>query len=129
MLKSILLLVLCLIGILETIYLIHKRKKAEHPVCIIGEGCSVVLNSKYNKTLGIHNDLLGLIFYIITIGVIVTSLLTRTPDYFIQICLITGTISSIIFMIIQFGVLRSFCFWCTMSALTIFAMDAIYVFI
>src|SRR3972149_4727865 len=51
------------LGLSETAYLIRKRKASELPVCPIGEDCVVVLNSRYNKFLGVHNEYLGFVFY------------------------------------------------------------------
>ncbi|MBU1019385.1 MAG: vitamin K epoxide reductase family protein [Patescibacteria group bacterium] len=115
------LLILSIFGIFETGYLIYKRKRKEKPMCVIGKGCSVVLNSKYDKTMGIHNDLLGLIYYLIVITVLILNL-----PYLTELSLIIGAVSSLIFMSIQFAILRSFCFWCTTSAVTVFAMNLIY---
>lgn len=44
-----LLFTLSAIGISETVYLIRKRIASERPVCLIGEDCTLVLASKYNK--------------------------------------------------------------------------------
>lgn len=52
------------IGISETSYLIRKRRAGERPVCVIGERCNEVLQSKWSRLLGVPNDLLGLVFYI-----------------------------------------------------------------
>ena len=102
---------LAIIGISETSYLIAKRHKKQEPVCVIGGSCSIVLGSKYNKTLGIHNDILGLLFYIGILG----SFLTY-PPLLIPLVII-GAISSIYFTYLQFFKIKSWCFWCMMSAI------------
>jgi len=59
--------ILALIGIVETIYLIHQRKKQAKLVCLLGKNCHIVLESKYNKILGIHNDIAGLFFIFLSV--------------------------------------------------------------
>ena len=60
-----LLFILAAIGISETAYLIQKQIARERPICVIGENCHEVLESKYNKTLGIPNEVIGLLFYVV----------------------------------------------------------------
>src|SRR3989344_3823590 len=61
----ILIFVLASIGIIEAIYLIRKRLASEKSICPIGGDCAIVLESKYNKIFFVHNDILGLLTYII----------------------------------------------------------------
>ncbi len=105
-------LALAVIGILETLYLIRKRLKKKEPVCVIGGACNIVLGSKYNKTLGIHNDILGLLFYL-TILVLTA---TEFSNNLILITAVIGAISSLYFTYLQFFKIKSWCFWCMMSA-------------
>lgn len=124
-----LLFTLSAIGISETVYLIKKRKAEEVPVCFIGSGCHKVLTSKYNKILGIHNDILGLIFYIFVCtmsGLILIEMfpvgLLKTID---MLVILSGAAMSAYFTFLQAFVIKEWCFWCLMSALTVFTMTAI----
>lgn len=125
-----LLFTLAAIGISETSYLIRTREKQEKPVCIIGEDCHKVLESKYNKFLGIHNDVWGFVFYfgiaflnaIRVIGIGNTQLL----NWLIGFGILVGTIISILFVYIQVVILKKWCFWCMLSAITVFSMFLIY---
>ena len=56
--------ILALIGIGDTAYLIHKASKKEKLSCPLGSDCNTVLNSKWSTTLGVRNDLLGLLYYL-----------------------------------------------------------------
>lgn len=124
------------IGISEASYLVSKRKADEAPVCPIGEGCETVLKSQYNRVLGIHNDILGLAFYI-TAAILAGALVIYEPDYnlhsmllgALSLALLGATIMSSIFFYLQWRVLRAWCFWCLMSALTIVIMDIIVILI
>ena len=118
------------IGISEASYLIRKRIAAERPVCPIGQGCATVLNSKYNRmVLGIPNDLLGIAFYVSLSAV--AALIVIGGDnltLFVNIAkilLLGGTIMSATLTYLQWKVIRAWCFWCVMSAITVGLMDII----
>jgi uncharacterized membrane protein len=127
-----LLFTLAAIGISETIYLVRKRIASEKPVCPIGGGCEVVLRSKYNKLFFIPNDLLGFFAYI-AIAVLSAFLVSGVPPmllWFKLLLLIVGTalFMSLFFTYLQWKVIRAWCFWCLMSAATIFLMSVILFF-
>ena len=118
------------IGVSETSYLIRKRIIDERPVCPIGEGCATVLNSKYNRFFfGIHNDVAGMAFYVgfailigaLVIGTAYDALLLLLAE----IMLAGAALMSLIFIYLQWRVIRAWCFWCLMSAATIGLMAII----
>lgn len=110
---------LATIGICETAYLISKRRRKQEPACIIGDACSIVLGSKYSKTLGIHNDILGLVFYIAILALVLIETQLLMP------LAIIGSLSSLYFTYIQFFKIKSWCFWCLMSALNTWLILAV----
>ena len=124
-----LLFTLSAVGISETVYLIRKRIAAEKPVCFIGEDCSKVLTSKYNKIFFIPNDLLGLISYVTISFVAAFLVIGIEPVFFwtiiLKILLAVASIMSIFLTYLQWKVIRVWCFWCLMSAFTIWLMGAI----
>lgn len=125
-----LLFTLAAIGIAETAYLIEKRGRAQLPVCPIGENCAVVLQSKYNKIIPwIHNDLLGLIFYVVIAFLTAFLVIGIEPfllwEFFAKISIISGAIFSLFLLYLQWKVIRAWCFWCIMSACTLFGMTII----
>lgn len=135
-----LLFTLSAIGISETIYLIRKRKAEEVPVCFIGSGCHDVLESKYNKILGIHNDILGLVFYIFvcTMSALILAgqdgsqiLFGYFPVELLKlidvIVIILGAAMSVYFTFLQGVIIKKWCFWCLMSATTVFTMTVIVI--
>jgi uncharacterized membrane protein len=117
------------IGISETVYLIKKRKAMERPVCPIGEDCTVVLESKYNRIFFIHNDILGLIgyFFISTFSaLIVIGAGPATMFGLILKALIAfASLMSLFFVFLQWKVIKAWCFWCLLSAITIWLMAII----
>ena len=117
---------LAAIGIAETVYLIRKRIVREEPVCILGEDCQKVLESKYNKISGIHNEVLGLAFYVAISFLTAFLVIGIGPvifwDISVKILIALGVMISIILIYLQWRVIKAWCFWCVMSALTVFVM-------
>jgi len=127
-----LLFTLSAIGISETVYLVRQRIASEKPVCPIGEGCEIVLNSRYKKIFLLSNDTWGLIAYII-ISLISAFLVIGVPplpvwSLFFKILVGFASIMSLFFTYLQWKVIRAWCFWCLMSAFTIWLMEIIILF-
>ena len=128
-----LLFILSAIGISETVYLIRKRKNQERPVCFLGEDCQKVLESKHNKILGIHNDILGLLFYI-AISFITVFLLIEMGSQILwiilaKIMILGGLIMSFYLVYLQWRIIKAWCFWCLISTITTFLMAIIILFV
>ncbi len=121
---------LAAIGIAETAYLIRKRRAAQAPVCPIGEDCTVVLTSKYSKIFGfVHNDVVGLVSYI-AIAISAAFLVNGVEpiawwDWILRVLVGAGSAFSAFLLYLQWRVIRAWCFWCVMSALTLFGMLAV----
>lgn len=118
------------VGIAETAYLIRKRKEASKPICPIGGGCEIVLTSKYNRTLGMHNDILGFLFYL-GVAALFSALVidigdVSTWNMIIAGMLVGATAMSLRFFYLQWQVIHAWCFWCLMSMMTILCMDALF---
>lgn len=124
-----LLFTLSAIGISETVYLIKKRKAGERPVCVIGEQCHQVLESKHNKTLGVHNDVLGLALYILISFITAFLVIGIEPMAFwkklASISILAAAVASLYLIYLQWRVIRAWCFWCLISAFTVFLMAGI----
>lgn len=124
-----LLFTLAALGISETVYLIRKRIASEKPACVLGESCTVVLGSKYNRIFIIPNDVMGLAFYVFICLVAAFLVIGVEPLAFwkslFQIAVATGSILSLFLTYLQWQVIRAWCFWCLMSALTIWLMGVI----
>lgn len=129
MVPQIIILTLAAIGIIETIYLIHKRVAHQVPICPIGTGCATVLESKYNKLFGVNNDVLGLLFYIIISFITVFLMIGIGPmailGMLVKIIIGGGVIASLGLIFIQWQIVKAWCFWCIMSAITTFIMAAV----
>ena len=126
-----LLFTLSAIGVSETVYLIRKRIASEKPICPIGGGCVTVLTSKYSKVFLIPNDVLGLLSYII-ISFIAAFLVIGVEPMFVwisalKILVAVASLMSIFLTYLQWRVLHAWCFWCLMSAFTIWLMGIIII--
>lgn len=127
-----LLFTLAAIGISEATYLIRKRLDSQKPVCYIGGQCTLVLYSKWNKTFGIHNDVLGLFFYIILSLISAVLVIGMGPVAFLQkvtyFTIGSGGLMSLFFIFLQWKVIKAWCFWCLMSSATIGLMALVVIF-
>lgn len=117
------------IGISETVYLLRMRITQKKPTCVVGGACHSVLESAYKKTLGIPNDVLGLAFYVMVSAITAFLVIGVGPvvlwDLLATVFIISGVFMSFYFTYLQWRVIKVWCFWCLMSAMTIFAMGAI----
>jgi uncharacterized membrane protein len=117
---------LACIGISETMYLIRKRLAREQPACPIGGGCHAVLESKYGKLFFIPNDVLGLAAYVII--ALMASLLVIGSErqviisQLLNVLITIASLMSLFFVYLQWRVIKAWCFWCVMSACTIWLM-------
>lgn len=117
------------IGISETVYLIRKRMAAESPVCPIGQGCATVLTSKYSKIFIVPNDVLGLVAYIAISTITAFLVIGVQPINFWEtiaaILVAAASLASLFFTYLQWREIHAWCFWCLMSAFTIWLMGFI----
>lgn len=121
-----LLFTMAVIGLAEVTYLIRVRRAGQRPVCPIGGGCHQVLESKWNRIFGVRNDVLGFIFYIM-MGILAAFLVIGIGPVTVWLWLlramITGAmVMSLFLTYLQAEVIKQWCFWCLMSALTVSVM-------
>lgn len=119
------------IGISEIVYLIRKRIALEKPICPIGGDCEIVLTSKYSKIFIIPLDIFGLLFYIVVSSIAAFLVIGVEPvfvwDFVLKILIAVASLLSIFLTYLQWRVIRAWCFWCLMSAFTIWLMGIIIV--
>ncbi|MBI2042592.1 MAG: hypothetical protein HYT21_02525 [Candidatus Nealsonbacteria bacterium] len=122
---------LAALGISETAYLYSRRRAGKRPICVIDkETCHAVLESKYNSLLfGIPNEVLGFAFNAsvatITAFLVIGTGLAEILNSLMKLIVASGLFMSLIFTYLQWRVIKAWCFWCLMSALTIFLMGVI----
>lgn len=113
----ILLIILGILGIFDSGYLILKRILKKPLTCPINRNCEEVLDSKWNKLFFIKNDVLGLIYYVITI-IFGLYLIFISESFLVLAKIISGLalLTSIFLIFIQFKVLKQYCFYCLVSS-------------
>lgn len=104
-------------GFVNAAFLTFKHL-TQQQACIIGAGCGKVILSDYGTFLGLPLGVYGLIFYSILLF-----FLTQPHLQLLQLMWIAiGAIVSVALMSIQFFIIKSFCIYCTFSAVIIFIL-------
>lgn len=112
------LIILAILGVVNTAYLIIKRVKKKQLVCLIGGDCNAVIRSKYNAILFIKNDVLGFIYYLSLIAFALYFIFISEKILFlIQIISGIAVIVSLLLFYVQAGILKKYCFYCNTSNL------------
>jgi uncharacterized membrane protein len=112
---KILILIFSLIGLLFSLYLYLNRPDSSF--CTFG-GCNSVLTSKFSKTLGVDNSLLG-IFYFLLVGI----LTYLSKEKFLKIVSIPGALFALYLIFVMLFILKELCYYCLivdLSAIIIF---------
>jgi len=123
----IILIILALIGFADAAYLTIEHYQNEIPPCTIG-GCETVLTSQYAEIAGLPVSLFGAKYYL-TLLIILFIYLDSKKEIFLRIPLLLstlGALASLSLMFIMFFIIKSFCLYCTISAivsLTIFIIS------
>ena len=119
---------LSLAGLAESVYLNYECRRHRVPVCLIGNQCDIVWDSPYSKTFGISNEILGLIYYA-TLAVVEWVIFSGdTSSQMIigeYVILFGGAVMSVYFFIVQWKLIKAWCFWCTLSAVIVWVMVAV----
>ncbi len=90
--------------------------------CDITHGCEVVLNSKYSSLYGVPLSVLGVLYFM---AIIVTSLLANhyiSWQKYLTYLLSLGALAALVFLSIQFFVLKKVCQYCLATDLTSVAL-------
>lgn len=118
--NSYFLLFLSILGFFNA-YFLHwqyKRflKTKKKMFCLIGQDCTKVVSSSYGKTLGIKNELIGMLYYavlfILTIMTFISPPLTSFINAIIFFISLVAFVFSIYLLFVQTNILATFCSWC-----------------
>ena len=114
----------------------HKKPESTPLVCPVKFDCHTVVHSNYSKFLGIHLEILGMIYYsFIFVAYFILIFLPDILPFFIIFLLFLFSMGAFLFSIyligVQLFILKKGCSWCFISAfisilifiLTIFAYD------
>lgn len=107
--------VLSLLGFAVSVYLATAHYLGFQVPCDITHGCEKVLSSQYSFFFGIPLSVWGIAFYT---GVILASLLAnhyRSFKKLLTIFLVLGSIAAVVFLSLQFFVIKQVCQYCLVT--------------
>ena len=109
-----------IIGFIDATYLTVEHYLGLVPPCTLTSGCETVTTSAYSVVLGVPVALLGAIFYLVVLALIVALWDTCQERFLRFLAHVTwlGLAAAIYFTAIQAFVLKAYCQYCLLSALT-----------
>ncbi len=114
----VLLIVLSLLGVADSVYLTWKHYRKQPLACPLNDKCEIVTESRWSKVFGIRNEVLGIIYYLFVIG---GALYFFFVDENIKTIFVIFTglalLFSLFLLFLQSYVIKSYCFYCLISAL------------
>ena len=112
--------VLAVIGIIDSLYLLWHYYKKKPLVCTINHDCNKVSQSKWASLFGLRNEFYGLLFYIAVIaGLILALILAYTAPLIYLLLFVASSLAlaySIILIFIQIFAIKEFCLYCLISS-------------
>lgn len=111
--------ILALVGFADASYLTFEHYSNAIPPCTIG-GCETVLTSAYSVVAGVPVALFGSVFYFIVL-ICLFLYYDSKKDIFLKIPMLLSCfafLGSVYFVSIMAFVLKAFCLYCFISALT-----------
>lgn len=122
--NSIIVLFFSAVGILDTFYLIYHKIRGTEIACPFfpKEWCRKVQQSKYSKIFGIPNAVLGFVMFMaifVLTWLYIHGIVSAWP---ILILVIIGFLFSMYFTYVQGFILKAFCTWCLVSAISFTVM-------
>jgi uncharacterized membrane protein len=117
-LGKVLILIFAFIGISFSLYLFFNRPNLTF--CSLGS-CNSVLISKFSKTLGVDNSILG-VFYFLIVGI----LAYLNKEKFLKILSVPSALFALYLIFVMLFILKEICYYCLivdLSAIIIFVLS------
>jgi len=113
--------VLCVLGLANSLYLVRKHQQKKPLICPLEHDCSVVTESRWSHVFGVRNEVLGTLFFLSLLGGILSTIFAPALQPTIFFLLIMGTGGSLLFsgflIFVQIKIIKDYCFYCLLSAL------------
>ena len=108
------------IGFLDSVYLTAKRFIGGPIPCFVFTGCDTVAQSPYALLFGVPLSVIGIFYYLSVILLVVFYFGTKQQIAMKMFSLLSvvGFLASIYFIYLQAFVIKAFCFYCILSAVT-----------
>ena|SRR3989338_10047953 len=109
---------LSFIGFITALYLTVEHYRGLSVNCIVLSGCDKVLSSSYSEMFGIPVALFGVLYYFFIFCASLFFLFGNSKKFLIAALLVTpvGFLASVWFVVLQFFIIKSICFYCMVSA-------------
>jgi uncharacterized membrane protein len=112
----------CIIGVLISGYIFVQKQHHRKLACPRDNPCDTVLHSRFSRTFGISNELLGIIYFFcvsfLLYLIISTTIYVPALLYILFFFLVLGGLFSLYLIGLQAFVIKHWCFWCLGIALT-----------
>lgn len=102
---------LSILGILDAFYILYSNKPNKHLPCPGENNCNLVINSQWNKFLGVKNEIWGIIYYLIIILLVSLNFIL-----ILQLITLAGLFYSLYLTYLQFFKIKQYCLFCLGSA-------------
>lgn len=126
----VLLTVLSLLGIADSWYLYQSAVTDTALTCDIGaglDGCNIVAQSPYSQFLGLPLALYGIGFFSVLFVLSLALMVSHARPLYrvLHILSLLGSLASLVFLFIQFALIKAICIYCIASAVIVFSMYVI----
>lgn len=112
------LILLSIIGIINTSYLISSRVGKKSLVCPINQDCNKVVESEWGRIFYFRNDTLGLLYYIfILLAALYIHFISGNIFFILKIVSVLSVLFSIFLLYVQARIIKSYCYYCILSLL------------
>ncbi len=116
---------ICLCGVGLSLFMYMKKSQQQSLACPREQPCDRVTHSRFSRTFGIPNELLGAFYFLSVLALIFLPLWGFSPVwdlYALFFLLLLGGLFSLYLIALQAFVIRAWCAWCLGVALTNFVL-------
>jgi len=114
------LVVLAILGMIDSLYIYHKNRQAVPMTCPLHSDCNAVLKSKWNKFLGVKNEVWGFLYFLFIFCLSVSAIfgLFAFINYnlLFLIAISFGFVYSLFLTGVQVFKIKEYCLYCLYSA-------------
>jgi len=115
------LIVLAVFGLVDSAYLWYEhRQKNASLICPLDHDCSAVTESRWANMFGVRNEVLGAIYYFLMLLGGVGLAMKGETTFPLKTLLVAASLGGFIFSgfltVVQFRVIKDYCFYCLISA-------------
>jgi len=114
------LVVLAILGMIDSLYIYHKNKQVAPMTCPLNSDCNAVLKSKWNKFLGVKNEIWGFLYFLFIFCVSIFYILNLFSfinfDIIIFSVVTFGFLYSLFLIYVQIFKIKEYCLYCLYSA-------------